>query len=92
MHHNYNNYNDYNDHNIYHPTIIEQILAEKEAKEEKPRTYTQDEVIAILVELQLGIEKLQGKYSPYYDEASQHTSEIIQHKINELKGNENGSK
>ena len=41
---------------------------------------------AILVELQLEIEELQGKYSPYYDEASQHTSELIQQKINSLKG------
>lgn len=44
------------------------------------------DMVAMLTEIQLEIEELQGKYSPYYDEASQHTSEIIQQKINALRG------
>lgn len=44
------------------------------------------DMVAILTEVQLEIEELQGKYSPYYDEASQHTSELIQQKIDKLKG------
>lgn len=44
------------------------------------------DMVAMLTEIQLEIEELQGKYSPYYDEASQHTSELIQQKINNLKG------
>lgn len=43
------------------------------------------DIVAILTEIQLEIEELQGKYSPYYDEASQHISEVIQEKIDALK-------
>lgn len=42
------------------------------------------DMAAILEKLKSEIEELQGKYSPYYDEASQHTSELIQQKINAL--------
>lgn len=49
------------------------------------------DMLAMLTDIQLEIEELQGKYSPYYDEASQHTSEIIQQKINALRGDENDS-
>ena len=44
-----------------------------------------DAMVAMLTELKKEIEELQGKYSPYYDEASQHISELIQQKINNLK-------
>ena len=47
------------------------------------KAYTKDEVIIMLTELKTEIEGIQGKYSPYYDEASQYISEIIQQKINE---------
>ena len=47
------------------------------------------DMVAMLTEIQLEIEELQGKYSPYYDEASQHTSELIQQKIDKLKGERN---
>lgn len=49
------------------------------------------DMVAMLTEIQFEIEELQGKYSPYYDEASQHTSELIQQKINKLKGEEDGN-
>lgn len=45
------------------------------------------DMVAMLTEIKLEIEELQGKYSPYYDEASQHTCEIIQQRINALKEN-----
>ena len=44
------------------------------------------DMVAMLTEIQLEIEEMQGKYSPYYDEASQHTSELIQQKIDKLRG------
>ena len=47
------------------------------------------DMVAMLTDIQLEFEELQGKYSPNYDEASQHLCEIIQEKINTLKGNEN---
>lgn len=48
--------------------------------------FTKADLVAMLEELKTEIDELQGKYSPYYDEASQHTSEIIQQKIDKLKG------
>ena len=47
------------------------------------------DMVAMLTEIQLEIEELQGKYSPYYDEASQHICYFIQQKIDSLKGKEN---
>lgn len=49
--------------------------------------YTKADMVAMLEELKTEIEELQGKYSPYYDEASQHISEVIQQKIEQLKEN-----
>ena len=46
------------------------------------------DMAAMLTEIQVEIEELQGKYSPYYDEASQHTSEVIRQKIRGLEGNQ----
>ena len=45
------------------------------------------QMVAMLSDIQLEFEELQGKYSPNYDEASQHLCEIIQEKINGLRGN-----
>lgn len=42
------------------------------------------DMVSMLTDIQLEIEALQGKYSPYYDEASQHISEVIQQKIEQL--------
>ena len=50
--------------------------------------YTKADMLAMLEELKKEIEELQGKYSPYYDEASQHISEIIQQKTRGLEGNQ----
>ena len=52
--------------------------------------FTKADLVAMLEELKTEIDELQGKYSPYYDEASQHTVEIIQEKIDKLKGEQDG--
>ena len=49
------------------------------------------DMVAMLTDIQLEIEELQGKYSPYYDEASQHTSQLIQQKIDALKEQTDGN-
>ena len=43
------------------------------------------DMVAVLVDIQLEFEELQGKYSPNYDEASQHLCEIIKEKIENVK-------
>ena len=65
---------------VYNQKIIEALpKADYEAR-------LKADMVAMLTDIQLEIEELQGKYSPYYDEASQHTSEVIQQKIDALKG------
>ncbi len=85
---------DYYDDDYYDdgPTLIEQLIEEKRRKGLLPKTsYTKDEVIAMLEEIQLEIEEdswtrecLDGSDETIVDMRS--VNEVFQQKINKLKG------
>lgn len=66
-------------------TMLSKIETVEAISKDQYEARLKADLVAMLTEIQLEIEELQGKYSPYYDEASQHTSEIIQQKIEKLK-------
>ena len=82
--------------NYDEPTVIEKLLAEKKAK---VKTFTVDEVIAMLTNIQIEIQENQECANPdnwnnylfsgCYDNGLDTSCDIIQEKINSLKEDTN---
>ena len=76
------------------PTLIDEILAEKERNKPKIKTYTQDEVINMLIELRQKASKCpfkecKGNKCEFTEDCMNHGEyiyNVFQEEINELKG------
>ena len=67
-------------------TVAIEIMRKYKMMQADYETRLKADMVAMLTEIQLEIEEFMGAISPNYDEAAQDISQVIQQKINALKG------